>query len=536
MTPEQKYILSTSYEHRKKFAQFFTPEDIAKFMCGWVMQGKCKTRILEPAYGLGVFSRILSRFDNISIDAYEIDSYIFKQALPVLPPAVNLRNRDYFSSDWKEKYDAIICNPPYLKFHDYSNSAYVADVNKHVDIKLNGFANIYTLFLLKSLTQLQDGGRLAYIVPSEFLNSDYGVAVKKALLMSGSLKHVIVIDFNENTFEGALTTSCILLCEKCDNACNVKFSLVRDIDNLDSCFDNFSEFEPDKLDAEIKWKSYYEGSNSKKYKHLVPFSNFAKVSRGIATGANDYFTFNLSKIYKYNLPLKCFHRCICHSADVDKLVFVDADFEALSAKDKAVYLFDGKIDSNELNVADYLRRGESSGINKKYLTASRNPWFALENRPPAHIWVSVFNRKGLKFIRNKSGAYNLTTFHCIYNRGVVDTDLLFAYLVTDVAKEILLDNSRQYGNGLIKFEPNDLNKGMVVDLRLLSVQERGFVIDAARKLQTNESIRNQVIAILDYLFRKKFTVGKVELSLLRHKLARIASNSNFIPSDFWHSR
>ena len=49
MTLEQKYIASTTLDHRKKYAQFFTPEKIAEFMCHWVLQGKQKTRVLEPA-------------------------------------------------------------------------------------------------------------------------------------------------------------------------------------------------------------------------------------------------------------------------------------------------------------------------------------------------------------------------------------------------------------------------------------------------------------------------------------------------------
>ena len=73
MTLEQKYIASTTLDHRKKYAQFFTPEKIAEFMCHWVLQGKQKTRVLEPAYGLGIFSRILAQNTTLPVDAYEID-------------------------------------------------------------------------------------------------------------------------------------------------------------------------------------------------------------------------------------------------------------------------------------------------------------------------------------------------------------------------------------------------------------------------------------------------------------------------------
>ena len=42
--------------------------------------------------------------------------------------------------------------------------------------------------------------------------------------------------------------------------------------------------------------------------------------------------------------------------------------------------------------------------------------------------------------------------------------MFFAYLLTDVSKQIFEDNSREYGNGLQKFEPNDINKSQMLDL------------------------------------------------------------------------
>jgi len=47
-------------------------------------------------------------------------------------------------------------------------------------------------------------------------------------------------------------------------------------------------------------------------------------------------------------------------------------------------------------------------------------------------------------------------------------DILMAYLITDVAREIFNDNRREYGDGLEKFEPNDLNNSKVIDLQVVS--------------------------------------------------------------------
>ncbi len=507
MTLEQKYIASTSLDHRKRYAQFFTPEKIAEFMCQWVLQGKQKTRVLEPAYGLGIFSRILAQNATLPVDAYEIDGQIYASAVTARPNGVNLRNEDYFASDWNAKYDAIVCNPPYLKFHDYDNATYIPDVNSHLGTKLNGFTNLYTLFLLKSIAQLQEGGRLAYIIPSEFLNSDYGVEVKRALIKSNTLHHIIVVDFTECAFDDALTTACILLCERTTSSVSVRFSLVNSIEGLNTCLSEYMEYNTSELDANIKWKSYYEEGNSCKYNHLVPFSKFAKVSRGIATGANDFFMFKPSKADDYDIPEECLMPCVCKAVDAPHTFFTQNEFTKLINGDKTVYLFNGSTAPDNKSVLRYIHLGEELEINKRYLTASRSPWYAIENRPPAPIWVSVFNRSGLRFIRNEANIYNLTTFHCVYPKNAgVDVEVLFAYLITDVAKYIFLDNSRQYGNGLVKFEPNDLNKGLVVDLTMLNTEEISFVKDVYAFIK-DTSKEKEGIQLLNEFFSMRYTDG-----------------------------
>lgn len=515
MMTEKEYAGVVGLEHRKRFAQFFTPEAIADFMARWVLDGRKKADVLEPAFGLGAFSRSLFKQNpKVRVVGYEADETIYNYAAENVAQAgsdVLLYNEDYLRASWKDKYDGIICNPPYLKFHDYDNASLVPLVNEQLGIRLNGFTNLYTLFLLKSISQLRDGGRMAYIVPSEFLNSDYGVEVKRALLRSGVLRHVVVVDFTQCAFDDALTTACILLCHKDGSLSEVRFSHVSDVGQLQASLADYSAWAADQLKPETKWKQYYEGARSADYRHLVPFSTFAKVSRGIATGANDYFTFRESKKELYGIPERCLMRCVCHSTDVHWLFFTDDDFQRLSHSDKAVYLFNGCADREDEHVRGYISLGEETGADKRYLTASRKPWYAIENRKPSPIWVSVFNRKGLRFVRNVAGVSNLTTFHCVYDAGVVDIDVLFGYLVTNVAKEIFMDNSRQYGNGLVKFEPNDLNKGKAVDLRLLTEEEAQLVSAASQRLQC-QGIEDEIILLLDSFFREKFTDRRVCLA------------------------
>ena len=532
MIGEKDYIKKVDINHRKKFAQFFTPIPIADFMAEWVIHDiPYNATILDPAFGLGVFYRSTNMIvPDIAFTGFDIDETIYNIALrnfSISSSRLSLINENYLTSSWEEKYNGIICNPPYLKFHDYDNSSLIPLVNKKLGIHLNGFTNIYTLFLLKSIIQLKDGGRLAYIIPSEFLNSDYGVEVKRFLLRSNVLRHIVIIDFTKNAFDDALTTACILLCEKSGYKEAVRFSCLNNIKDLHTVYSDYIEVETKLLDPEIKWKQYYGSNSSTKYCHLVPFTTFAKVTRGIATGANAYFTFKQSKKELYNIPDNSVLPCICHAIDIQNQIFTKEDFEKLVQADKSVFLFNGCSNESNRYVSIYIRLGVDSGIDKKYLTASRSPWYAIENRKPSPIWATVFNRSGLRFIRNKAGIYNLTTFHCVYTNDTIETDILFAYLITEMAKEIFLGNSRQYGNGLIKFEPNDLNKSSVVDLRLLSEEEKIFIKRAYERLYFYGSINRLCINLLDSFFRIKYTDGDIDIDYFFSSLDSIKNEGAF---------
>jgi adenine-specific DNA-methyltransferase len=511
MLAEEKYIQEVDINHRKKFAQFFTPLSIAKFMVNWIFKDNNIKTLLEPAFGLGIFSRLaLEKNKNIKIKGFDIDETIYSKASNNFKSNnIDLYLEDYLYNDWNNKYDAIVCNPPYLKFHDYKNLETLQEIKKRLNIDLSGFTNIYTLFLLKSIYQLKQNGKMAYIVPSEFLNSNYGKNIKKYLLESHSLKEIIIFDFKESIFNKAVTTNAILFLEKTQNN-TLNFT------NIDNIFqlNNFDKIEKKSysytnIDYNVKWKKYYQKQNSLKYKNLIPFNSIAKVKRGIATGANKYFIFNIKKAEKYNIDVKYLLPCITASKDIELPIFTNNDFNNLKDNNKNIFLFNGT-NQDDSYIKEYILYGEEQNIHKRHLTSKRKPWYKLENRLPAPILVGVFNRNGLKFIRNEANITTLTTFHCIYLKDNlfqdIDIDLLFAYLLTDTAKEIFNDESREYGNGLKKFEPNDLNNAKILNI---------FDLDI--------SIKKKILNLYN-LYRDEIVNNKIDNQILLNEINTILQN------------
>ncbi|MDR0800676.1 MAG: SAM-dependent methyltransferase [Endomicrobium sp.] len=523
---EDNYAKSVSLEHRKKYAQFFTPGPIAQTMAKWLLGNKGLYSVLEPAFGLGILSReLLTHKKNLQVKGFEIDENIFSVSKNHFNnnQMINLILQDYMYNDWKNKYDGIICNPPYFKFHDYDNKNIIKEIEERLGCHLNGFTNLYTLFLLKSIYQLNASGRCAYVVPSEFLNSNYGKLVKRHLIKTNALRHIIVIDFEENVFDGAMTTSSLILCANDNLTDKVQFTNIKSVNDLkqvNQIISNYPKssdlskvYSLNELNPEVKWKQYYQEQNSIKYKNLIHFSNYAKVSRGIATGANEFFAFNLQKAQDYSIKEKFLLPCVCRSVNVEKNYFDYSDFEYLKTKNKNVFLLNAKNAEEDVNVKNYLLKGQEQGIDKKYLTASRKPWYLIENRPAAPIWVSVFNRNGMRFVRNIAGVSNLTTFHCVYPNkqdlfNELDINILFAYLLTDTARSIFADNGREYGDGLQKFEPNDINDAKMIDLRLLSNQDNKKILFLYDKIRENNKERNDNLYIkeIDNILNKNFMI------------------------------
>lgn len=522
LAPEQEYIEQTSQNHRKKFAQFFTPVEIADFMVSWILGCKSINTVLDPAFGLGVFARsILKQIPNALIKGFELDPTIYTKALTYFQnqPNVTLYNEDYMYNDWNSVYDAIICNPPYLKFHDYNNKKVVNEVEFQTGIRFKSTSNLYTMFLAKSIAQLAENGRACYIVPTEFLNSDYGVSIKKYLLETNVLRYLFVIDFNSMAFEKTLTTTTILLLAKDGVEKNIQMRsvsnardllLYTDTINNNTVLSDLISYRNKDLNPNIKWTQYYHPPVSEKTIRLIPFSYYGRIKRGIATGDNDYFTFNLSKAKEFDIPQESLLPCITKSADVPSKVFTELDYQILLNNDKKVLLLNANVSSNQA-VKRYLDNGVEKGVNLKYLTSKRTPWYALENRIPSELWVSVFNRNEPKFIVNAAHIHNLTTFHCVYlnKMNEFDMNLFVSYLLSDVSKSILEKNRREYGNGLKKFEPNDINYSMVLDLRSMNVRSKEMVVRLFKEYLS--SVREQnpqetILSDINSLFCDEYSI------------------------------
>lgn len=475
---QEQYCATMDRAHRKALGQFFTPRWIARGLAAWVMVAR-PSGIVDPAFGLGMLLDECRRqgFEG-QATGYEIDSQLVRmwQSADGESSGIQVRQADFLSVT--QPLEAVIANPPYNRFQNRALPADVQMLLHRVTGELaSGYTNQYALFIYATLLRLADKGRAAFIVPSEFLATGYGVQVKRFLLESRRLRHLVLFDTHVRVFPEAATTACVLLFDRAGQE-------RLDVWHLDG------EASADLFHAVCRGKPDRQADASPRYAELDPTANwqglgrgttelagmtalreFGQVKRGIATGANEFFVLTAEEAATRGLGVTALRRCIAGAAQAVEPVFTEQSWEALRQANQPAYLFDG-CGSSSRAVENYLRHGEARGFHERYLTRTRKPWFRLEQRDPATLLLAVFGRGGFRAVLNQSNALNLTAFHAYYPGAgnEIFTGLLWLYLQTDLAHRAFERQNRSYGDGLKKLEPGDWHKLLVPDWRQWSAQ------------------------------------------------------------------
>ncbi len=477
-------------------------------MARWVCTDHPRT-LLDPAVGPGVFLVAVEAACGLTppkrIDAFDVDEAMLHQAQAAvgrLP--VRLRLADFITADLPDRYDAIIANPPYVRHHElHYDEAVLAAVDRLCGRRLSRLTNLYGLFLAKIGSLLAPGGRAAVITPAEWLNADFGAALKAHLLDRNLLDAVIHFNHAANVFDGALTTAAItLLRHGRDSDEPVRLCGVSDIAGLDAIGPaDGRPLATAELDPRSKWTPLFEhgaaGSGTVRRDRVgrrrgladrvggatLPLliqpqpaaggcclADLAQCTRGIATGANDFFTLRESDRHAFELDPADLRICITKAQHISGTRLTAADVRRLVDEDQRIYLLSPREPLSSA-VERYLEEGRRREIDRRYLPSHRPTWYQPEARRPAPILVSVFARGAFRFVLNEAGALNLTAYHGIYPR-CRDTAVvrrLFEYLTGPAAAAALARHRRVYADGLLKVEPRDV-EAMPVPVDLVEAE------------------------------------------------------------------
>lgn len=486
---------------RNKLGQFATPTVLATDILEYaktLLSKSQQIRLLDPAFGTGAFySALLRVFPPLRIAkawGYEIDPHYGKEAIKLwanTPLTLNIADFTKATPPVpnESKANLLICNPPYVRHHHLSieeKSRLQRLTKRIIGIRPNGLSGLYCYFLLISHEWMANGGLAGWLIPSEFMDVNYGKQVRQYLLEHVTLLHVHRFNPDDVQFGDALVSSAVIWFrkEKPPADHQVEFSYGGTLAKPEVS----NRIPTNVLRQEAKWTRFHKTSSvfsrsRQDAKHTkLKLSDLFNIKRGIATGANKFFILTVEQALKYRLPSE-FLVPILPSPRYLTTNEIKADDNGNPIIDPQLFLLacnlpENKVEARYPSLWEYLQIGKQKGLNERYLCRHRSPWYSQENRPPSPFLCTYMgrqsqgNRKPFRFILNHSKATAPNVYLMLYPKHTLEKELkekpeLFKtvwQVLNEISPEILMSEGRIYGGGLHKIEPNELANAPVDDI------------------------------------------------------------------------
>ncbi len=525
---------------RRQIGQFWTDERIAEWMVAWLLQGHPRfladvgcgagnflLKAAQLSGGLGDATRLYGcdispLLLNVTQAAFLTQSGDRRLGLP------ELAVRNYLEMPLPPETDAVICNPPYTRHHQIApalKDALQAFFKSSLGLDVSRQGTLAFFFLLKLIAEMPEGARAAVIVPMEVLDARYGLAAKRVLGQQTTISAIIHFSPQMNAFYKVDVGAVILLFRKGYERGNpvrhLTLNALPTTDEFLTCLASETDSklpfgslivqpQEDLLDTP-KWLNVATPEVvSPAWREsglVVPLKALAKVVRGIATGANDFFALPVSQVRAQSLePFVV--RTLQRNREVQDIVLDEADWQTLADEGKRVWLLylNGEDVSRHAQLLSYLANGETEGYHQRSLVQTRHKWYMMEQREVPPIFFTILTRGNPRFILNRAGVRPLNMFSLIYpNRHVAQagvTAVFWALLNSNFSLSRLHSVSRTYGGNTLKVEPRELDNLPVINPLALSQEVRrkieGWIADFLRHRQTDLLLR-QVNGLVEML-------------------------------------
>jgi len=492
---------------RNRLGQFATPPalalDILKLAKRLIRTNR-KVRFLDPAFGTGsFFSALLSVFPASQIGGaagFEIDKHYGDKSRSLWRETrLDLRIADFTKAappEEHEKFDLVVCNPPYVRHHHLTalEKARLHQLTHGLSgIRLSGLTGLYCYFLILADAWAADDAVCLWLIPSEFMDVNYGVAVKEYLLTRVTLLQVHRFEAQDVQFGDAIVSSSVVCFRKAPPPANhvVDFTFGGSLNDPKL----LQKTPLAGLRADSKW-------NGRSSPPVTDFqetrlSDIFEIKRGLATGDNSFFILTPAKIREHRLPVK-FLRPILPSPRYLPLDEIHADQNGNPAIERQLFLLDCDLPQEDLRdeypgLWHYLEMGKSTVANG-YLCNSRSPWYSQENRPaPLFLCTYMGRSRGkrgpaFRFILNHSKATAANVYLMLYPkadlRRALDEKPELAREIwkrlNAISPDTVEGEGRVYGGGLHKVEPRELGNvpaSGIAELANITVTKRAVQLE-----------------------------------------------------------
>lgn len=471
-------------KERNRLGQFATPTLLALDVLAHarkLLPGDVPVRFLDPAIGTGAFySALMQEFPAKRIKAaagFEIDPHYGEPARELWrdhPLTLDLGDFTAMKPPAAGgRFNLMICNPPYVRHHHMSTdekSRLQAATAAASGVHIAGLAGLYCYFLGLAHAWLADDGIAGWLIPSEFMDVNYGAPVKRYLLNQVELLRIHRFDPNDLQFGDALVSSTVVWFRKRRPSPEhtIEFSYGGTLANPATS----RHIAASMLQNAPKWTGL-AASGVRAVNTGLKLADFFSIKRGLATGDNGFFILSRTEIDARGLPHEFFKPILPGPRFLSSDI-IETGPDGQPMIERQQFLLDCRLPEDEIRVRypalwSYLESGKPS-VSDAYLCSRRNPWYAQENRPAAPFICTYMGRnlakreKPFRFILNRSQATAANVYLLLYPKpamaraleGNADLARKVWEFLNSIPAETLLGEGRVYGGGLYKMEPKEL--------------------------------------------------------------------------------
>ena len=486
-------------ELRKGRGAFFTPPEISQFIVDWSLR-KPGDSVLEPSCGEASFLipagqrlRALQRKSRAkkpvalgSLNGVDVHRASAKEASRLLAEhglESDIRVRNFFDLKPTQLVDAVIGNPPYVRYQNFEGEAREKALAAALtqNVKLNQLASSWAAFTVHAARFLNPGGRLGLVLPAELLTVKYAQPVRRFLL--DRFASIRLVMFEKLVFPGVLEEVVLLLAEGEGGTDKIEVYKADGVDCLRKMREHrWTSFAPEFGD---KWTpALLTAKSFTAYQRLIAGGNFCGLRDwgntylGSVTGNNGYFAVSAETVRAFTLPESALLKISPPgSKHLRGLSFSNAAWKSSLDGGAASYLFYPPNARIGAAVKRYIESGESADVQAAYKCRVRSPWWRVPLVPVADILFTYMNHDRPRLVSNGAKVHHLNSIYGIALKpewrklGASLLPLAALNSASLLGSEIV---GRSYGGGLLKLEPREADLMPVPSPELLANASAGL--------------------------------------------------------------
>jgi len=470
-----------SATERNKWGQFATPAPLAVSLTrhARTLMGQTAVRFLDPAIGTGSFYSALSNVyapEHIAAaTGIELDPLFADTARNLWGDrGLKVLQADFTRQKAPaQRFNLVLTNPPYVRHHHLSGEEkdrLKTQLARSLHLPISGLAGLYCYFLLHAHDWMEEGGLALWLIPSEFMDVNYGETLRRYLSERVTLIQIHRFCPTDVQFTDALVSSAVVIFRKSAPLPGhaVRFTFAGPIEHPQS-----EALVPlETVRRSHKW-TQFPASVTLRNRDELNLGDFFTIKRGLATGANSFFILTEAQVKDWKIP-HAFVKPILPGPRHLTQDIIEALPSGAPDVSPRLYLLDcnepeERIQAQWPRFYEYLEQGRAQAIDAAYLASHRAPWYSQEQRPPAPFLCTYMGRARdgkhpFRFIWNRSKATAHNVYLMLYPKARLRDALtshpeLMAHIfgaLQSITPAQLLSEGRVYGGGLHKVEPKEL--------------------------------------------------------------------------------